>query len=190
MNGLRMTLLALTAAMGAAACTTDVTTPTDEPASPAPAAVAAQPSSATLVRLTNREYDNAVQNLLGVPGVAESTFPADQTLADEGFQESFDRYFDAADALGEQVWANPFLKSRLLTCTPSADAACTRLLVTAIGSRAFNGPMAPAEVDRLTKLATDAVAIGETPSDSIKQVVKTVLSSPQFLYQVAPSQQL
>lgn len=183
MNALRLTLVGLTAV---AACTTDVAPqPTEEPT--APAAVTNTESTATLVRLSNREYDSAVQDILGVPGVADKTFPADQLTADE---DSFDRYFDAADALSEQVWANPFLKSRILTCTPSQDAACTRLLVTAIGSRAWHGPMAPADVDRLTKVATDAVALGETPSDSIKQVVRTVLSSPQFLYQVAPSQQL
>jgi hypothetical protein len=184
MNALRLTLVGITATL--AACTTDVAPqPTEEPA--APAAVNVQESSATLVRLTNREYDNAVQDLLGVPGVADATFPAESLTAGE---DSFDRYFDAAEALSEQVWANPFLKSRILTCTPTEDAACTRLLVTAIGGRAWHGPMAPSDIDRLTKVATDAVALGETPSDSIKQVVKTVLSSPQFLYQVAPSQQL
>jgi hypothetical protein len=184
MNALRLTLVGLTAAMGVAACATDVAPqPTEEPA--APAAVGVQQDPATLVRLSNRQYDDAVQSLLGVPGVAEKTFPAGQ-LAGE---DPFDQYFDAADALGEQVWADPALKARILTCTPSEDAACTRLLVTDIGSRAYHGPMAPAEVDRLTKVATDAVALGETPTDSIKQVVKTVLASPQFLYQVAPAQQ-
>jgi hypothetical protein len=184
MNALRLTLVGLAASI--AACTTDVAPqPTDEPATPA--AVGVQESPATLVRLTNREYDSAVQDLLGVPGVADATFPAESLTAGE---ESFDRYFDAAEALTEQVWANPFLKSRILTCTPTEDAACTRLLVTAIGARAWHGPMAPSDVERLTRVATDAVALGETPSDSIKQVVKTVLSSPQFLYQVTPSQQL
>jgi len=80
--------------------------------------------------------------------------------------------------------------SRLLTCTPTEDTACTRQIVASFASRAWHGPMAPDDVDRLTKVATDAVALGETPTDAIKQVVKTVLASPQFLYQVAPAQQL
>ena len=187
-TGMKTMLLGLTVALAGAACTTDVATaPTNDPATVAPTTAATAPS-ATLVRLTNREYDNAIQEILGVPGLAESTFPTDQVgvLGDDRFE----MYFDAADALGEQVWSNPYLKSRLLACTPSDDAACTRELVTSIGSRAYHGPMAPAEVDRLTKVATDAVALGETPVDSIKQVVKTVLASPQFLYQVAPAQQL
>jgi hypothetical protein len=172
--------------LGASACNTDVDTaaPTTDPATTA-SATAQQTPSATLVRMTNREYDNSVQDLLGVPGLAESTFPTDSvaTLGDDRFEQ----YFDAADALGEQVFANPYLRSRLLTCTPSEDSACTRSIVSAFGQRAFHGPMAPADIDRLTKVATDAVAMGETPADSIKQVVKTVLASPQFLYQVAPA---
>jgi hypothetical protein len=191
MNGLRLTLLSLTVATGAIACTTDATTqPTDDPATAAPATTAATAPSATLVRLSNRQYDNAIQELLGVPGLAESTFPTDQVASLGDADGRFEQYFDAAEALGEQVWANPYLKSRLLSCMPSEDSACTRQLVTSIGSRAYHGPLAPSDVDRLTKVAMDAVALGETPADSIKQVVKTVLASPQFLYQVTASQQL
>jgi hypothetical protein len=181
-TGMRLMLLGLTVVIGACATNVDTATQPDEPATATPATAGDTTSSATLVRLTNREYDNAIQELLGVPGLADATFPTDQV--------DFEKYFEAADALGEQVWSNPFLKSRLLACMPSEDMACTRQLVTTIGSRAYHGPMAPSEVDRLTKVATDAVAIGETPADSIKQVVKTVLASPQFLYQVTPTQQL
>ena len=137
-----------------------------------------------MARITNQRYDEAVRDLLGVPTLS-TPLPADQTNVFA--PDTFEKYFNAADALGEQVFANPLLKSRLLTCEPSADAACTRSLVTSIAGRAWNGPVAPTEVDRLTKLANDAVAMGETPVDSIKQVVKTVLASPQFLYQVAPT---
>ena len=186
-HGLRWLLvggMALT--LGISACNngTDTTAPPADPATTASATAQSAPS-ATLVRLTNRQYDNAVQEILGVPGMAESTFPTDSvaTLGDGNFEQ----YFNAADALGEQVWANPYLKSRLLTCTPSEDSACTRQIVTDLGSRAFHGPMAPSDVDRLTKVATDAVAMGETPTDSIKQVVKTMLASPQFLYTVTPT---
>jgi len=186
-TGMRMMLLSLTVAVGGYACTTDVATQPSDPATVAPTTAEGTPS-ATLVRLTNSQYDSAVQEILGVPGVAETTFPTDQ-VASIG-DDHFEQYFNAADALGEQVWSNDYLKSRLLTCTPSEDTACTRQLVTSIGSKAFHGPMAPSDVDRLTKVATDAVALGETPTDAIKQVVKTVLASPQFLYQVAPAQQL
>src|SRR5439155_11287657 len=40
------------------------------------------------------------------------------------------------------------------------------------------------EVTGLVKLATDAIGLGETADGSIKQVVKTLLASPQFLYRI------
>lgn len=165
-------------ALGASACSTEGTTaPTDEPAAATAQTTAASADDALVVRLSNAQYDNAVRDLLGVPSVASTTFPTDTTAGDH-----FEQYFDAADALGEQVFANPLLVSQLLSCTPSEDSACTRQFVTSFASRAYRGPMSTAEVDRLTKVATDAIALGETPTDSIKQVVKTVLASPQFLY--------
>jgi hypothetical protein len=175
-------------AFGVTACSTGSTStaPTTDPApTAAPATVETAPSSDVLARLSNAQYDGAVRELLGVSEIAPSTFPTDLAAGDH-----FEQYFNAADALGEQVFANPLLVSRLLTCTPSADTACTRQLVASLGSRAFRGPMSTEEVDRLTKVATDAVALGETPVDSIKQVVKTVLASPQFLYTVVPAQSL
>jgi hypothetical protein len=185
--GTRKSALALVGALalGMAACSTEGTTaPTSDPApTAAPATVDSTGGSAARVRLSNAQYDAAVRDLLGVSAVTTpATFPADTAAGDH-----FEMYFDAADALGEQVFANPLLVSKLLTCTPSEDAACTRQLVSEIGSRAFRGPMSTDDVDRLTKVATDAVAMGETPTNSIKQVVKTVLASPQFLYTVSPA---
>jgi hypothetical protein len=176
-------------AFGVAACSTGSTptTPTSDPTPTAAPATVETPATGSdvLARLSNAQYDGAVRELLGVSEVAPSTFPTDPAAGDH-----FEQYFNAADALGEQVFANPLLVSRLLTCTPSADTACTRQLVASFGSRAFRGPMSTEEVDRLTKVATDAIALGETPVDSIKQVVKTVLASPQFLYTVVPAQSL
>jgi hypothetical protein len=169
-------------ALGVAACSTEGTSEpaTQEPAATAPATVGSSAGDgAAIARLSNVQYDAAVRELLGVQGLQSSTFPVDTAAGDH-----FEQYFDAADALGEQVFANPLLVSQLLSCTPSEDSACTRQIVASFGSRAFRGPMSTDEVDQLTKVATDAVALGETPVNSIKQVVKTVLASPQFLYTV------
>jgi hypothetical protein len=170
-------------ALGASACSTGGTTEnTSEPAASAPATVDTTGGNAAVVRLSNAQYDNAVRELLGVPSVVGTTFPVDVAAGDH-----FEQYFDAADTLGEQVFSNPLLVSQLLSCTPSEDTSCTRQIVASFASRAYRGPMSTEEVDRLTKVATDAIALGETPVDSIKQVVKTVLASPQFLYTVGPT---
>jgi Protein of unknown function (DUF1595)/Protein of unknown function (DUF1587) len=180
---------ALALTMGACTGQGETGSSTEPTAQPAPVAAAAETSgsAAVMARISNARYDEAVRDLLGVPPLS-ATLPADAT--ETLTSETFEKYFDAADALSEQVWANPYLKARLLTCTPSADVACTRSLVTSIAARAWGGPVAPTDVERLTRLAVDAVAIGETPTDSIKQVVRTVLASPQFIYQVALAPQV
>jgi Protein of unknown function (DUF1595)/Protein of unknown function (DUF1587) len=182
-QGVRWLIVAgLALTLGASACTADAdgsAAPVDTTA----ATTAAAPAPTGLTRLSNREYDIAVNDLLGVQGPAESTFPADD-LTSPTTDERFEHYFNAADTLGEQVFASPLLASRVLTCSPGADAACTREIVTALGTRAWRGPLESSDIDRLTKVAVDALALGETPVDSIKQVVKTVLASPQFLYHV------
>jgi hypothetical protein len=175
--------------LSAGACATDVDS-TGEPSSATTAGAATTPTetaSTSLAPIANSAYDLAVHDLVGINPNASSTFPAPgDAFATES---NFERYFNAADTIGEQVFADPSLKARLLTCLPGADAACTRQLVTQIGTRAWKTEMQTAEIDRLTQVATDAVALGETPSDSIKQVVKTVLASPQFLYRVEAAQQ-
>jgi hypothetical protein len=178
--------LALT--LGVSACneatsTTGEPDPTSTTTAPATETAPAANTNASLVRLSNAQYDNAVKELLGVSGQAEATFPADSVMGDSHFAQ----YFDAADAVGEQVFANPALSSKVLTCTPSEDTACTRQIVSQFATRAYRGPVAAVDVDRLTKVATDALALGETPVGSIKQVVKTVLASPEFIYSVGPT---
>jgi hypothetical protein len=176
-------------ALGVAACSTGANGPdpsTDPAPTAAPTTVASYSSGDSLVRISNPQYDTAVRDLLGLTDIAPSTFPADTTSGDH-----FADYFAAADSLGEQTFANPILVSRLLTCTPSdQDTTCTRQIVAQFGTAAWRTPMTTSDVDALTKVATDAVALGETPTNSIKQVVKTVLASPQFLYNVVPAQQL
>jgi hypothetical protein len=178
-HGVLATLGGLALILGASACSTEGSSAPEPTATTAPATVQTPAANGALVRLSNSQYDSAVRELLGVPGLTQTTLPADNAGDDH-----FEQYLNAADALGEQVFADPFLTSRLLSCTPSEDTGCTRQIVSSFGARAWRGPMAPADVDRLTKLATDAVALGETPVNSIKQVVKTVLASPQFLYTV------
>lgn len=177
----------LALALGAAACSTEgPTASAPEPTAPNTASATVETTysnSDVLARLSNAQYDNAVHDLVGVQ--ANATFPVDATSGDH-----FEQYFDAADAIGEQVFANPLLVSQLLSCTPSSDTACTRQIVTDFASRAYRGPVSSEDVDGLTKVAMDAVALGETPTNSIKQVVKTVLASPQFLYTVVPATEL
>jgi hypothetical protein len=152
-------------------------------------------------RLNNLEYDNTIMTLLGVNGMAQATFQPDEegefdndsdafTLNDARFEQ----YFNAADTIGETVFADTTPTGLRQTyvyglvsppCTPSAtDATCSSKIITAFGAKAWRRPLTPDEVTGLQALATNAIMLGETADGSIKQVVKTMIASPQFLYRI------
>jgi hypothetical protein len=145
-------------------------------------------------RLNNLEYDNTIRDLVGVTGnLAQMTFQPDEKGEFDNAAEAFtindaryEQYFNTADTIGEMVFASAALKGKILTCAPTTAAgdACTRTIITSFGLRAWRRPLVAAEVDRLAALAQEAVTLGETGEGAVKHVVKTLLSSPQFLYRI------
>jgi hypothetical protein len=184
----------------AASAAGDVGVAADEPADPAKLDADAPPASARDVgrvpmhRLNNTEYDNTMRDLLGVSSTPGAAFIADEKLL--GFDNiasalgmtdaQYEQYFNSADKLVEEAFADAGLRARLMICTPSspADAACTKQIIEAFGLRAFRRPLQAAEVERLAALATDAIALGEDFTGGIKHVVKAMLSSASFLYRI------
>jgi hypothetical protein len=154
------------------------------------------PGTVSAHRLNAFEYDNTVNDLLGLTTkTAETNFIADEvgsngfdneadvlTMSDSEFQQ----YFNSADALGEQVFASPALVARILTCKPAAatDAACLNTFINSFGPLAYRRPLFADEVARFQALAADAVTNGADFNGSIKQIVKMALSSVPFLYRM------
>jgi hypothetical protein len=152
-------------------------------------------------RLNNLEYDNTVMSLLGVNGMAQATFQPDEQGEFDNDADAFtmndaryEQYFNNADMIGEQVFADTAATGLRQTyvyglvtpaCTLSAtDTACSSKIIAAFGQKAWRRPLTQAEVTGLQQLATSAIMLGETADGSIKQVVKTLLASPQFLYRI------
>jgi hypothetical protein len=143
-------------------------------------------------RLNNLEYDNTVRDLLGVPGMAQATFQPDEQGEFDNTADAFtindaryEQYFNAAEALGEAVWANAAAKAKIVTCAPGAAMdTCSTTIITNFGKRAWRRPLTAAEVTRLGNLQKEATTLGETADNGIKHVVKTLLASPQFLYRI------
>jgi hypothetical protein len=150
------------------------------------------PGRISIHRLNNLEYDNTIRDLVGVPGMAQATFQPDEQGEFDNTADAFtmndaryEQYFNSADTIGEAVFANAALKAKIMTCTPAtATDACSNTIITNFGKRAWRRPLDATEVTRLQKLAGDAVTLGETQEGGIKQVVKTMLASPQFLYRI------
>jgi hypothetical protein len=152
-------------------------------------------------RLNSLEYDNTMRDLLGVDGTAQKTFQPDEAGEFDNDAEQFqindarfEQYFSTADAIGEQVFADTTPTGLRQTyvyglvspsCVPSAtDTACTAKIISAFAQKAWRRPVSADELKDLVKLATDAVGLGETADGGIKQVVKTLLASPPFLYRI------
>lgn len=161
----------------------------------APVSAARDVNRVDLHRLNNNEYDNTMRDLLGVTSTTAPTFIADEKAL--GFDSiaaalgmtdaQYEQYFNAADALVEQTFADSKLRARIITCTPDGSTtadACTRKVIDAFGLRAWRRPLAAAEVDALAAVGGDARALGETFESSVAQVVKALLCSAHFLYRV------
>jgi uncharacterized protein DUF1592/uncharacterized protein DUF1588/uncharacterized protein DUF1587/uncharacterized protein DUF1585/uncharacterized protein DUF1595 len=154
------------------------------------------PGSVGIHRLNAFEYDNTINDLLGLSqSTAQKTFVPDETGVN-GFDNEadaltmtdaeFQQYFNAADTLTEQAFADPALAKAVVTCTPASatDAACLDAVINGFGLRAYRRPLTAAEVTRARTLAADAVTNGQDFNGQVKQIVKMMLSSAPFLYRI------
>jgi hypothetical protein len=153
----------------------------------------ADPNAAGLMplrRLTNREYNNTVRDLLG-----DATRPALQFPTDRDKTFAFRRAGDlavqdatllrtAAEALAMAAVPKLTPNGALLPCDPaSGEDACAKAFIAKFGQRAFRRPVTNDETTRLTALYT----AGRTTlklgfAESLGLVIEGVLQSPAFLY--------
>jgi hypothetical protein len=145
---------------------------------------------ASVRRLTNAEYDAAVQALLGTTQTPSTNFPPDTRQAgnftlndgqrvDPVLAKALD---DAALALvAEARAANKF--STLAPCSnpTSGGQACAQTFIKSFGAKAYRRQLTNDEVTALTTLYT-AGATGGTYNDGIDVVTRGLLQSAGFLY--------
>jgi hypothetical protein len=159
------------------------------------------PGRIDIDRLNNYQYDNTMMDLLGVNGMAQATFQPDEEGEFDNDADAFtvndsryEQYFNNADMIGEEVFADTSPTGLLQkyvyglvspACILSAtDTTCSSKIIAAFGAKAWRRPLTTEEVQGLQTLATNAITVGETVDGSIKQVVKTMLASPPFLYRI------
>jgi hypothetical protein len=149
----------------------------------------AEPSAGPrpLYRLTRREYNNTVRDLLG-----DATHPADE------FPDDRDRSFlfrraglvatqdadllrSTAEALASAAIKTP---ASLLPCdAASGEDACAAQFISEFGKRAYRRPMSEVENARLTALYQNArTAQKMTFNEAVQTLLEGMLQSPAFLY--------
>jgi hypothetical protein len=158
-------------------------------------------------RLNRAEYNNTVRDLFGVDLHLEELLPADGG-GGEGFDTSgnalfvssihIEKYLAAADQAVSAVLPDkarnlsPELvraRTRLLIAQPSLvtsghDAA--RTIVSSFARRAFRRPVSTEEVNRLLALFDHSNERGDGFFPSLRQSLKAVLVSPNFLFLAEP----
>ncbi|HVY28816.1 MAG TPA: DUF1592 domain-containing protein [Polyangiaceae bacterium] len=155
------------------------------------ASAQAAPGFKAIHRLNNSEYNATVADVLktklqpanGSWRVYElNGFDnmADVQLVDT---DQYQRYFDAAGSLADDVFAIPDFRAAFLTCT-TPDDACVKGLIGNLGLHLFRRPLKPAEVDNYKAVYTAGQGQGYDHEGSLKHVLRALLSSSEFLYRM------
>ena len=140
-----------------------------------------------LYRLTRREYNNTVRDLLQDATQPADDFPDDR---DRSFlfrraglvaTQDADLLRTAAETLAKTAIKTP---ATLLPCDPATgEDACAAKFISDFGKRAYRRPLSDGEITRLTAFYQNArTAQKMTFNDAIETLLEGILQSPAFLY--------
>lgn len=154
-------------------------------------ASAGDPGSKGLHRLNSTEYNATVADVLGTKLRPASSLWLGGEL--DGFdnmasvlnvdEAQYRRYLDAAQLLADDVFASADLKARIVTCA-TEDDACVQSILANAGLHLFRRPLSQDEIATCYKVYATARQLGENHDDSVKQVLRTLLSSAEFVYRI------
>jgi len=139
--------------------------------------------------LTPTQYRNSLIDVLGdvaAPAVGQwrsSIAAAQGGVAAAGVED----YEEAALAVTSEIFGDASKRMQLTGCTPtaSADDACVRAVITAIGRRAWRRPLDDEELARWTGVVTSTAALVEGDAWlGLQYATAGLLQSPNFLYRV------
>jgi hypothetical protein len=142
-------------------------------------------------RLSNAEYDTTLRDLTGTELHFGESFANEEV---EGFDNiatalsmsprQVEDYFAAALKVATDVFANPALRARIVTCTPDTGTACAETVIRDFGRRAFRRPLSVDESADLLSKYQEALSLGVDAIAALQHVVHIILASPQFLYRI------
>lgn len=153
------------------------------------------PGRVTLRRLNRVEYQNTIRDLLGIQFDVMQDFPADDV--GYGFDNIgdvltippalFEKYFQAAESIAAQAFADEQARQRILVHTTEVDEeriAVAQRNIREFAERAWRRPLTDAEANELFELMRTAWE-NDSPIEEIFQTVVTaILVNPHFLFRV------
>jgi hypothetical protein len=153
---------------------------------------AVDPGTKGVHRLNSNEYNATVADVLGTKlQPANSSWRGGEiggfdniAAVLETDEAQYQRYFDTAGLIADDVFAAVDLKAKIVTCATADDNACVQGIISNTGKRIFRRPLGTDEVGTYQKVYTAARQLGESHEGSIKQVLRSLLSSAEFLYRI------
>jgi hypothetical protein len=150
------------------------------------------PGYTDIHRLNSAEYNATVADVLGTtlqPATASwrggELGGFDNMASVLGVDaDQYQRYFEAAEALTNDVFASDALRAKILTCTTQDDQACIKTILGQTGLRIFRRPLTATEQTQFGAVYTAARAQGDDHTASVRLMVQALLSSVQFLYRI------
>ncbi|MCH9683990.1 MAG: DUF1592 domain-containing protein [Deltaproteobacteria bacterium] len=145
-----------------------------------------------LRRLSAREYDATVRDLLGEPGGAALLLPEDiRTPYDNDYttQVASQALIEGADVLAADITGrlidDPARLAEVVGCTPTGpgDAECLREFIERFGRKALRRPLTEPETDEYMLAMDHAIESGEF-STAVDTVLRSMLQDVEFLYRV------
>ncbi len=176
-------------------------TPGDPPPTTNISMLAAKiPAGAPMVRnLSNREYLNAVSDVVGVRLALDLIKDWNPTTQFAGFDAitwtNYDTKSvrDRADAL-EPILDRAMQSPKVMTCAVTTTAAlayggCAKSILEPLAQRAFRRPLTAPEIAQLTESYTSAVTLAQTTfmdaaaifKEAVRVALGTLLLAPQFI---------
>lgn len=161
---------------------------TEPPASTGPSEVGGfEPGPATLHRLTDSQWRNAVQDLLEVSW--EGALPEDLPVS--GFTRigatalgvaalDLEEYESASWDVAEQAVPDAAAAAQVLGCAP--DMACVRAWATGFARRAWRRPVTADEVSALAHLYEETALLLGSEAVAVQAVLAAILLDPEFVY--------
>jgi hypothetical protein len=146
--------------------------------------------STALRRLTAREYNNTVRDLLGL-GAAAAPVLDETATSDAGF-DNVGTGFSVSEQLVSQLLtaaeqlAGRVDPTKLVACDTKAmtEAACARVFVADFGRRALRRPVEAAEATEYGALYDELRTAGDDHATGLRAVMTRFLISPELLHHV------
>lgn len=156
----------------------------------------ATPAKVSVRRITESQYRHAIADIFGADIQLNARFEPekreDGLLALGSAQLSltssgFEQYFALASSVADQVLDDKH-RTAAVGCAPkdpkSADDACSRKFIAAVGAQLFRRPLTKADIDARTKTASVGAIRTKDFNAGLKLALVSLLMAPEYLFRI------